>query len=324
MLSALTTTYLFLGGTGAGAVFVVCCLDLVWAREPFGVQAASCFDQASAPGRALALSLAVGAVCLVAGALCLVFDLGRMDRVGSLATNPSLTYLTFGAFSLAVLIALAAFLCAVRVLYMPIVSRTLVIMAESFAIVAALGVMAYTGLLLQSLSSVDAWNTPLVPVLFVLSSLSCGIAVVLLCAYFDGRAAGTLAMPWGLVAADAVLLVLEAVAAVAYCALVPSEVSFASFGSSGVLVLAAWWFGFAFCGVAGPFALEAAARRRLLNAEWRQGAFACLALAAALVLAGGACLRFCVANAGGPSDLGLRAPVAQAVGPSNSEGEWVL
>ena len=44
---------------------------------------------------------------------------------------------------------------------------------------AALAVMLYTGLLLQSLNAVPLWATPWLPALFVLSSLSCGMALVL-------------------------------------------------------------------------------------------------------------------------------------------------
>lgn len=40
-------------------------------------------------------------------------------------------------------------------------------------------VMAYTGLLLQSLRSVPLWHNIWLPMLFILSSLSCGMGLVM-------------------------------------------------------------------------------------------------------------------------------------------------
>ena len=190
MLSSLSIAYLFLGGTGAGAVLVACLLDMLWAHEPFGAAVPCSLGASSLQHRAIAFTCAVGTLCLIAGSLCLLFDLGRLDRVIFLIQNPSLTYLTFGAVALGLLIACAAFLTLVRFVFLPIIPGVLVVVIESLACVLSLGVMLYTGLLLESLGSVSAWNTPLVPILFLLSSASCGIAVALVCAFFDGHAVG--------------------------------------------------------------------------------------------------------------------------------------
>ncbi len=45
------------------------------------------------------------------------------------------------------------------------------------------GIMLYTGLLLGLLKAVPFWNTPALPLLFVLSALSTGVAIVLALAY---------------------------------------------------------------------------------------------------------------------------------------------
>ncbi len=323
MLSDLTIAYLFFGGTGAGSAFVGCVLDIFWARDSFGAQAPCSYSQAPLPRRCLALVFAASFVCLVVGALCLTLDLGRVDRLESLFTNASFTYLSFGSFVLAGLMACSALLCAVRILYVPSISRVFVVAAEALTLVIAFAVMAYTGLLLCSLSAVDAWSTPLVPVLFVLSSLSCGIAVALLLAFADGFAQGAIALPRALVVADALIIALELAFAIAYGATVPSCLSFSSLQQSSANQLAfIWWICFMLVGLALPFALELAAP------VWPKGqarqAFVCIAMSAVLVLAGGALLRVCVVGAAEHSALSLSAPAQAQSDQANSEGEWVL
>ncbi|WP_270297394.1 NrfD/PsrC family molybdoenzyme membrane anchor subunit, partial [Eggerthella sinensis] len=44
--------------------------------------------------------------------------------------------------------------------------------------VCAVGVMGYTGLLLSDMVSIDFWHTPWLIALFVVSSLSCGVAAI--------------------------------------------------------------------------------------------------------------------------------------------------
>ena len=323
MLSALSTAYLFLGGTGAGALFVACVLDVAWAREPFGAEAASVFSCASAQQRALALTFACGLASLVAGCACLLLDLGRMDRALALVLHPSPSFVSFGAFALAALMALAVFLAVVRVLYLPIASRALVVLVEAAAAVLSCAVMLYTGLLLSSMKAVGAWDTPLVVCLFVLSSLSCGIAVALICGFADGWSSRVFAMPRGLLVADAVIIVCELVAAVLYSAVVPSAVSFDGLVAGNGVLVALWWLGFTACGLVAPAVLELVSGRAILSGRGPR-AFVFIAVAAVLVLTGGACLRFCIANAGGHDSLSLAAPMSQPVDLGNTEGGWTL
>ena len=91
MLSSLSIAYLFLGGTGAGAVLVACLLDMLWAHEPFGAAVPCSLGASSLQHRAIAFTCAVGTLCLIAGSSCLLFDLGRLDRAIFLIQNPSLT-----------------------------------------------------------------------------------------------------------------------------------------------------------------------------------------------------------------------------------------
>lgn len=324
MLSSLSIAYLFLGGTGAGSVLVACLLDMLWAHEPFGAAAPCSFGISSLQHRAIAFTFAVGALCLIAGASCLLFDLGRLDRAIFLIQNPSFTYLTFGAIVLGLLIACAVFLTVVRFAYLPIVPGVAVVVVQGLACVLSLGVMLYTGLLLASLKSVSAWNTPLVPVLFLLSSVSCGIAVALICAFLDGHSSGSFALPRFLLFADAAVVIAEFIATVLYGVFSPINASFANLAGDGTFSLLFWWLGFVFCGIVVPLVLEAVAHKSLSLPNRARQAFACLAIAAVLVLVGGACLRAGVVNAGSHAKMELRDSIEQPVHVGDSGEEWLL
>ena len=197
-------------------------------------------------------------------------------------------------------------------------------MIESLACVLSLGVMLYTGLLLESLGSVSAWNTPLVPILFLLSSASCGIAVALVCAFFDGHAVGGFAVPRILIFADAAIVSGEFVATVLYGLFPPAGASFASLATGDALALLLWWLGFVFCGIAAPLVLETIAYKRLSLPNQSGQAFACLAIASVLVLVGGACLRVGVVNVGSHVKMELRASIERPVQTDDTGEEWLL
>ena len=197
MFSVLAVGYLFLGGAGAGAIAVASILDLAWVKAPFGHASRIGIGEATPLERTVAVGMLAGFAALALGMLFLLFDLGRIDRVASLLLRPSLSFLTVGTYALAGLAACAALLVAVRFAYLPGVPRGAVRAVEAAAAVVAVVVMLYTGLLLQNTGAVALWSSPLVPVLFLLSSLSCGIATLLLAAYFAPADAATACWkPW--------------------------------------------------------------------------------------------------------------------------------
>ncbi len=324
MLGNLAIAYLFLGGAGAGTIAIACALDLFWTHDEFGSRITRAPFESSAKSRVLTRSFFIGFAGLASGCVCLLCDLGRMDRALSLFENPSPTYLSFGSVALALLMACAAFLFLVRLLHVLAIGRPFVLVVEALAGMLSVAVMLYTGLLLRSLSSVSAWNTPLVPALFLLSSLSCGIAAVLLCAFFGLRECRLFAVPRALPAFDAAVIVFEIVAAMAFSLMTPSGVSLSGAASGDAPLEVLWWAGFVFCGLVVPLVLEAVVLRSSSPAASGNGVFFLVVLAAALVLAGGVCLRFCVVNAGGHDGLELSLPVTQQMQHSNTEGEWVL
>ena len=305
MFGILVVAYLFLGGAGAGAIVLACLVDLAWVREPFGMRARPSLDEARPSERIVAFGLLVGLAAVALGALCLMFDLGRPDRLDALLTSAVPSLIVVGAYAVALLVACAAFLAAVRFAYAPAVPRVAMVVVEAVAAVSGAVVMLYTGLLLQSAVGVALWRTPLVPALFALSSLSCGIAVLLACARFAGpldACAARLARRFA--RADLAIVALEAACAALFAGLALASDHPARAASAESLVAGAhaalWWVGFAGCGLVAPFALEAASARMRPDL-----ARATLAVAAVLVLVGGFCLRASVVDAGGHRALEL-------------------
>ncbi len=313
MLGDLAVLYLFLGGAGAGCVTTCALVDLAWLREPFGVTTAYGPEPAADPARrAAALGFAAGLGALVAGAACLSLDLGRIDRVLALFLSPQPTVMSVGAVALAALIAVAAPLAAVRLLYLPGLPRPAVRALEALAVALGLVVMAYTGLLLQSLQGAGLWRSPWLPVLFTLSSASSGVALVMACCFWAGADARTARLLRVLARADGVLIAAEVAAAALFAGTMASSAHpGAAAGAAALLAgpqAAAWWLGFGLCGCALPLGAEAAyllAGRRLARGP---APAALPALAAVLVLAGALCLRWAVADAAAPRDLALQAP----------------
>lgn len=327
MFGALTVGYLFLGGAGAGAIVVASMLDLTFIRAPFGADARVSVAEALPRERMAAFALLVGFAALALGVLCLLFDLGRIDRVLDLFLSPSPTYLTIGSYALAVLAVCGGFLALVRFAYLPWLPSVAVVAVEVIAVAVGLVVMTYTGLLLQGLGAVALWKSPLVPVLFVLSSLSCGIAVALVTAFFAEPDEGVAHMVRLLVRADAAFIVLEAVMAALFVGLTLASDHPGATASATQLVdgdgALAWWGGFVACGLAVPFVAElvfaACGRMKANLADPTDSAVlqpvlrTVLAVAAVLVLVGGLSMRASIVEAGAHRSLELEEPSAQAL-----------
>ncbi|MEG0462048.1 NrfD/PsrC family molybdoenzyme membrane anchor subunit, partial [Gordonibacter sp.] len=211
MFSDLVVGYLFLGGTGAGMSLVLSLLGLLVPRESVpgarrmqgGV--AAWYRALFVPGYAVSLLL------LVVGVVCLLADVGAIDRALLLFVQPSLSFLAVGAWVLAAcsLLTLAlALMWQSRLTWRTWVTR----LVQGGAVVAALVAATYTGLLLQSMPSVPLWASWWLPALFVLSAVSCGIAGVLGVAQFTGASRRFAEVLRRLAVADVVVIVLEAVA----------------------------------------------------------------------------------------------------------------
>lgn len=176
-MSNLVAAYLFLGGTGAGAFIVAALMQLAFARkgEKPIPRIGNLFSASLSKAYKAALLL------LVLGSICLLIDLRRPDRMLLLFAKPHFTLITFGTFALALTI-VAAFLIVV----IPLISwgksaTRISTICKVAGVALSLYILFYSGVLLKSFRSAPYWNSWVLPLLFALSSLSAGIAVMALC-----------------------------------------------------------------------------------------------------------------------------------------------
>ena len=152
-------SYLFLGGLGGGMIVVAGLADLAFGRgEPFSLG-----------------SLLAG-IAVAIGSALLIFELGRPFRFWRVLSREK-AIMTAGAW----LLSFTIFTSFAYFSFWPDFSpwRQLVGLrhfASGINIVLGLGVCIYTGILLGSLRARAFWNTPILPVLFLVSGISTGVA----------------------------------------------------------------------------------------------------------------------------------------------------
>lgn len=181
MYSILVVTYLFLGGAASGAFLVMSTWSLYFhrthayrksnrLRQSFRAMKRACY-----PCALILLSVALA---------CLFFDLGVPRNAYLFFLRPHATPITFGAFSLASLWIVGAALSVANILRPRRMDGHAKSALETACALCALCVMTYTGVYLYSQTAVPAWHTPWLISLFVFSSTSAGVSVVLLVDYF--------------------------------------------------------------------------------------------------------------------------------------------
>ena len=169
MFGPLIVIYLFLAGAGCGT-FVAAVYLSQRARSSAALRRSL--------GRVALPSLVVSCGMVAVGAACLMLDLGRPELALDVLANPAGSVLSVGAWALvAFMAAVAALLaCNLRVLGL---GRGAVLAVKALGCASALVVMVYSGLFLSTIWTLPLLASPLVPVLFTCSSLSCGAAVML-------------------------------------------------------------------------------------------------------------------------------------------------
>lgn len=225
---------------------------------------------------------------LALGVLCLLADLGRPDRVLALVVHPAPSVLLVGAWVLFAALLLAAAFSVSALFDGARLPRLALRALAALGAVAGAATMAYTGVLLQGMASVLAWQTPFVPALFVLSSLSCGIACVLFMAAFVETRYPFLKPVARLTAVDSVLVAAEAACLAGYLLWLSGGSGTAAAAQALAMgdLAGAFWGGLAACGLAIPFAME----HFLTHGNYRTQ----LLWIAVLLLVGGFVLRYCV------------------------------
>ena len=180
LFGTLIILYLFLGGVAAGGFFVMSAWSLAFhrdeERQPYRLKRA--FKSLTAKSYAISLALLAIAV------FCLVMDLGIPSRALTLFTRPTPSVLTFGAYALLLELLVGLLLATANIFDLSFISGQLRRVLEWACCVVSLAVIAYTGVFLASNASVAFWNNWALVALFLFSSISAGISVVLLIDYF--------------------------------------------------------------------------------------------------------------------------------------------
>ena len=278
MFGPLIVIYLFLAGAGCGT-FVAAVYLSQRARSSAALRRSL--------GRVALPSLVISCGMVAVGAACLMLDLGRPELALDVLANPAGSVLSVGAWALvAFMAAVAALLaCNLRVLGL---GRGAVLAVQALGCASALVVMVYSGLFLSTIWTLPRLASPLVPVLFTCSSLSCGAAVMLVLPLLCDADPQPLFARLSRI--DGALLALEAVVLTAFMVAAAGDV-LSSAAAQRLLtgdMAPAFWGALAAAGIAAPFALEAALRRPDARA------CACIGV---LVLIGGFFLRYCLCTA---------------------------
>lgn len=274
MFNDLIVAYLFLGGMGAGACCVLCVLGL--ATERAGIAHRRLFGFGF---------LIASAVCTV-GAFCLLVDLKRPDDILILLTEPTLSVVSVGAYTLAATILCGAFsgLAWLRAFPVPPLAMRIV---AAVHIVLACAVMTYTALLLMAFSGVPFFRSLLLIPLFLASSLSCGAAAVTLCAVVTRTWDGLSFAMRRVALADAAILVVELLVLAAFVLASLQDAPASAWRLIGGDEAVPFWAGLVAVGLVAPLALYVLARKM---PTLRIHPF----VPATLVLVGGFVLRWCI------------------------------
>ena len=280
VFSSFIVWYLVLAGAGSGALAVASVGEF---------RRSSAEGPVAGPAPLGRAGFVVAPPLVALAGFVLMLDLGRPERIWGVVLHPFHSVASIGAFSLTVTFVLAA--ATVVCLFVwkrPGAAGVRALLVGNIAF--ALVTMTYSGLLLSTLRAVPFWDTPLIPLLFVVSSLSSGVASIMVAGFFlstDDRGADAL---W---ASSTALSLIELVVLVAL--LVQAAVSGVAaqhalgellYGSAALL----FWPGIVAAGIVFPVvchALSHAFPRHVLMIASMIG-----------VLAGTVCLRYGIVDVG--------------------------
>lgn len=295
MVSIYIALYLFLAGTGGCAFLIGSVTDLVLRARPLA--AGGWFSRVSAVTDA---GLAVGPALVGASALFLLLDLGVPEKALCLFTYASPSLLSMGAWGIVLFCATACGALALGILAdnafctvapestpaAATLLRALEMGCTVAATVLAAFVAVYSGAFLSSYPTLPFLNTPLLPILFVASSMATGLATLIAISFFRQNVAGMAEGVRSLLGLDLSLVVAETAALTAF--LVFSALRSApSLESTTALLIGPsaplFWGAVVTGGLLVPFAVDVICRKNL--------SFTAVGVAAATSLTGGLCLR---------------------------------
>ncbi len=279
MVNSFIAWYLFLAGMGGGAFLIGAVVDI-----------ALRFSDSERLGRIGAVTdggLILGPAAVVLGAVFLLADLGSPERAFQVFFTPSASLLTIGSWAIAVFCACSVAALLVGGMVETTVSRVAEAVLHGLATLAACCVILYSGIYLSTFPTVPFLHTPVVPVLFVASALSTGMALLMIFGFVIRDHEDVLEGMADCARMDLALIAVEVVSLCAFLWLSFDSSSQAAdsayallFGEQAGLL----WLGVVAVGMAAPVALEAAHLRGV-------DPFV-LAIGAGCVSVGGLCLRY--------------------------------
>lgn len=286
--------YLFLAGTGAGAIIVGILGDFMG----YMVSAK------------MAVGFGVPAVAL--STLFLIMDLGRPAKFFTAMRHPGTSWISRGFFIVSALIVSGGFITILWIWPFASVldsNQGLRTALEVIALVFAVATCIYTGILIGIVVSRPFWNNPLLPVLFLISAISTGIGAVLfitpiVCSVVGIGNPKTAEFVTHLESVDMIVVIIEAIAIYLYLTLVfdraPEAVSLLLKGKLSGL----FWGGFLGAGLFVPVVIEFFS---WMTHERASHSLAPL-VAGVFLLVGGFLMRLVILAAGIRSPLNFRTP----------------
>ncbi len=282
--------YLFLGGLGAMAYAIS---FYYWRGDPDGVA-----------GRKMAVSGSlIGLIAVLTGTAALILDLGHPERFFLVLFSPRLnlqSWIVIGSMLLSSFMLFTALFVAPMLKWfewLPWAEKGVVAKLLAWlAFLSAIGVAAYTGILIGVVYNIPFWNAPAMPVIFMISALSTGLAalILVLAPDADERIRG---IAKDLAKSDGFVMLVELIVLALFLII-------RSYGPAGAVksvktILTGWlapYFvgGVLLVGLAIPLMLIFGYELREEGERTRYVAI----LSAMLVLIGGAMLRYVVIEAG--------------------------
>jgi formate-dependent nitrite reductase membrane component NrfD len=285
LFSSYIAWYLFLGGAGSGAYIVASFFN--YAGRYSEKKQVREYREITRGGFYL------GPILVALGTIFLIFDLGIPERAYRLFLTTKFTLLTFGSWSILLFFVFALLYILVKShndIFIPLFALRIL---EILAVVAAFCVMTYTGLFISSMPAVPFLNTPIVVILFIVSSLSCGSALITLYGFLNQQKK---AMYFGLKIIPRIDTVLIVVEMIVFIVLILQGISVNEVTRKSVDILILgnarilFWVGFVLIGIVVPLALS------FLNR--RDAQVNLLAISSLAILVGGIALRFCILSSG--------------------------
>ena len=286
--------YLFLAGTGAGAVIVGVVGDFMGYAIPAKI------------------AIAFGIPAVAVSTLFLIMDLGHPAKFLRAMLHPGTSWISRGFFIVSALIVSGGLTVILWV--WPFgsvldVNQGLRTALEVIALVLAVATCIYTGILIGIVVSRPFWNNPLLPILFLISAVSTGIGAVffitpIVSSVLEIASPKTAEFVTRLESADMILIIAEAIAIYLYLTLVfdraPEAASLLLTGKLSRL----FWGGFLVVGLLVPMVIE------YFASMMHEGVSQSLVtlVAGVLVLIGGFLMRLLILAAGIRSPLILRTP----------------